>query len=109
MYELLTLVALILIFLFGGIGLIFGTVVSWVNGTRKQYFKGIAVALDQFGNTVCCELFNVIFITKSGYKFGNPDFTVSEILAINKLNGTLLGFGKLLCRLLIFMNDSAFK
>lgn len=59
----------------------------------NNLFYIIAYSIDQLGNVICQDLFNDIFITKDGYKFGNPDQTVSEVLGLNKLNGTLSKFG----------------
>lgn len=60
----------------------------------KDYFKNLAISLDQFGNVSMAGLFNMILITnKSENLFGNPDETISSVLGKNKLNHTLAPLG----------------
>jgi len=54
----------------------------------------MAVSVDQLGNVVMSTLFNDILITKSGYQFGNEDYTISFVLGVNKKTGTLTKLGK---------------
>jgi len=50
----------------------------------------LAVSIDQMGNVVCGDLFNMIMV-KTGTPFGHEDDTVSKILYINRNNLTKLG------------------
>lgn len=52
--------------------------------------KKIAVSIDQLGNVVCGDLFNVT-LSKAGAPFGNEDDTISKQLHINRNNLTKLG------------------
>jgi hypothetical protein len=63
----------------------------WKKLGRLKY--EIAFSLDQFGNTACQHLFNDALIQQSGYKFGNPDETISSVLGKNKRDNTLTGLG----------------
>lgn len=67
---------------------------------QARYFLLVAVAIDQLGNVVLGSLLNDILITNSGYKFGNPDETISGVLGKNYLLGTLTALGKFFCMLL---------
>jgi hypothetical protein len=63
-----------------------------------------AIAIDQLGNRVCMELFNDILITKEGYRFGHVDETISSAMGRNVLTGTLSPLGKLLNRILNWLD-----
>jgi hypothetical protein len=66
----------------------------------NEYALGIALSLDQMGNVVLANLMNDFLIKKEGYKFGNPDDTISAVLGINKYNGTLKKLGLFFANLL---------
>lgn len=61
-----------------------------------QYFRQVAVSIDQLGNVVCADLFNTVLIKKGGYKFGNPDETISSALGKNQRLDKLTKVGKIL-------------
>ena len=63
-------------------------------------FYFLAYSIDQLGNVLCQYLFNDILIKRDGYKFGDPDFTISAVLGINKKRGTLKPLGAWLSRVL---------
>jgi len=86
------LIAILLSILLFPIGFI---VALFYPGRRKYLFR-IAVSIDQTGNVVCAKLFNIIFITGAGYKFGKEDETISSVLGKNKKQNTLRFLGKLL-------------
>lgn len=67
-----------------------------------QYFREVAVGIDQLGNVICADLFNITLIKlkKGGYEFGNPDETISGVLGKNQLLETLSFTGKCLNSLL---------
>ena len=60
----------------------------------------IATSIDTSGNVVCVDLFNIILITKNGYKFGNRKETISSALGKNQRDGTLSIAGTALCEIL---------
>lgn len=62
----------------------------------SEFLWDCALSIDQTVNVLCRELFNDVFIKENGYKFGNPDETISGVLGKNKLKGTLSKFGKIL-------------
>lgn len=70
---------------------VFGVIYQMIsNYKKKYYFMNIAVSLDQLGNVLCGALFDMVLI-KKGTAFGNVDDTISEVLAKEKGNLTLLG------------------
>jgi len=63
----------------------------------SQYLREVAVSVDQLGNVVCSDLFDVTLIKrKQGYRFGNPDETISGVLGKNQRLNTLSKVGKAL-------------
>ncbi len=66
----------------------------------SQYLRTVAVSIDQLGNVVCKDLFDLTLIKKEGYLFGNPDETISGVLGKNQLKNTLSGVGKILNKIL---------
>lgn len=69
---------------------------KWQSGFNAlgDYFRKLAVSVDQFGNASCKLLFDFILIKKKGYKFGDIDDTVSYILGRNYYKGTLTILGR---------------
>jgi len=63
---------------------------------KSGYFKSSAVNIDKFGNREFRTLFNKVFITDEGYKFGNINETISSVLGKNQLIGTLTKEGKMI-------------
>lgn len=60
-----------------------------------DYLLEVAQSIDQFGNVVCADLFDITLIKKGSiHKFGNPDETISSVLGKNKVSGTLSRTGK---------------
>lgn len=86
-------VAVILSAIFMPIGFIYSFFLSIYKRNLKYFAKvldKINVSIDQLGNVVCGDLFNVWF-TKKGRNFGLEDDTVSEVLAKNQDNLRLTG------------------
>jgi hypothetical protein len=78
-----------------------GFIISLFYSNRKKYLYNIAVGIDQLGNVVCGELFNLTLIYPSSiHKFGNEDETISSVLGKNKRANTLTVLGRLLDMLL---------
>jgi hypothetical protein len=78
----------------------------WIKYFAKSLYQGLletdfylfrcAIADDQHGNTFLAKLFNDVLIKPGGYKFGNPDETISSVLGKNKLLNKLAIAGKTL-------------
>jgi hypothetical protein len=69
-----------------------------VNG--NEYFKNIAILMDELGGYLAAPIFNDILIKKDGVKFGMTWVTISHTLGENKKNNTLKSCGKFLCWIL---------
>ena len=55
-----------------------------------QKYRSLAVLVDKFGNAACPEFWNDVLIKKeSVHKFGILDQTISAVLGLNYLAGTL--------------------
>ena len=70
------------------------------------YFYKFAFAIDQMGNVAMQDLFNDIFILKEGYKFGFEDETISSVLGKNEVLKTLTSLGKILVKVLNFIDPN---
>jgi hypothetical protein len=62
----------------------------------KGYFRSTAVNIDKFGNREFRTLWNKTLRIETGYKFGNPEETISSALGKNERDGTLSKAGKVL-------------
>jgi hypothetical protein len=71
-----------------------------------EYLLQIAISIDQLGNVGMQHLLNLVWIKKSGYKFGNRDETISSALGRNNKLGTLTKFGKVIDKLLDFIDKN---
>jgi 8-oxo-dGTP diphosphatase len=69
-------------------------------------FKTLAIGINQFGNVTCADLFNDTLRQKNGYKFGNPDDTISRVLGMNKKFNTLTKTGKFFADVLNFIDKN---
>lgn len=87
------------------------SIVNWLFVKDKSgYFKSSAVNLDKFGNREFRTLFNKVFITDKGCRFGNIEETISSVLGRNELKGTLSKTGKVLVWILDNIDkDHCFK
>ena len=45
----------------------------------------MSIAIDQEGNVLVAPLWNLLFLKRGAYPFGNPDETISSVLGKNKL------------------------
>ncbi len=88
----LLIIALVLSVILMPVGFVFQIVVTLFRAVDTYLFH-IAKSIDQHGNVVCAELFNLTLIKRNGYKFGDMDKTISYVLGINaeKKNLTYLG------------------
>lgn len=89
------------------------TLFTWIKlhdfSKIDDWYMQIAEITDVAGNVRGQYLWNAIFITKDGYKFGNPNDKISQALAKNKDLGKLILCGKIMCWILIKLKDPAFK
>ena len=69
-------------------------------GVFGEFLLLIAVLVDVLGNVFGKVPFDRILITENGYKFGSRFDTISYVLGMNKLKGTLTPTGEKLCGVL---------
>ena len=93
----------VILFIFAYILFLPLTIINyWYVSDKKRYFKSSALNIDKFANREFRTLWNKILITDNGYKFGNIEESISEVLGRNYLKGTLTKKGyKLVCLLTI--------
>src|SRR5690554_4338064 len=80
-------------------GLLHGLLKKGITGIGEYLLK-VAISIDQLGNVAMQHPLNVLWIKKSGYKFGNRDETISSALGRNNKLGTLTTFGKFIDKFL---------
>ncbi len=100
---LLFLISIVLLFVTGPLGIIYGFFHSLFSKGFKglgAYLLEIAISIDQLGNVLMQHLLNTLWVKKGGYKFGNRDETISSALGRNKQLNTLTTFGKGIDKLL---------
>jgi hypothetical protein len=100
MVELLFLiVAMVLLYLLLPIVALFMILKYLLTGDKRTlsvWFWRTARAIDVFANVNGAEFFNAIFIIEGGYKFGNPQETISSVIGKNQRDKTLSIAGKIL-------------
>jgi hypothetical protein len=110
MTEFLVLsIAIILLYLFLPVVVIFYMIKYLLTGNKRElkvWFFRSAREIDVFANVVGADLFNAIFITNGGYKFGNPKETISSVLGKNQRDKTLSLAGDLLRWILDLIDDN---
>ncbi len=84
------------------------TLINWVfvafqYGISNEYFKQTAIDIDKFANRNFRCLWNTI-LQKNGYEFGNVNETISSALGKNQNRNTLTKFGKIICKILDFLD-----
>lgn len=67
---------------------------------KKGYFRSSALNIDKFANREFRSLWNRVLIVENGYKFGNQEQTISEVLGHNYLLAALTPTGKRLVKIL---------
>jgi len=90
------LLSLIAPFLFAIISPFNLLIVLWENSKKHGFWKVVnvyslnsAVNVDKFGNFNLSPTLNATLRTKEGYKFGNPEETISSALGKNQRDKTL--------------------
>lgn len=79
------------------------------NGIRYADKKllTIAVSIDQYGNSVCQELFNDTLIQpNSKFPFGKIHMTISAVLGLNKRENSLTKAGRMVVSVLDFLDKN---
>ena len=102
-------IAIILLYLFLPVVVIFYIIKYLLTGNKRElkvWFFRSAREIDVFANVVGSDLFNAIFITDGGYKFGNPKETISSVLGKNQRGKTLSLAGDLLRWILDLIDDN---
>ena len=102
-------IAIILLYLFLPVVVIFYMIKYLLTGNKRElkvWFFRSAREIDVFANVVGLDLFNAIFITNGGYKFGNPKETISSVLGKNQQDKTLSLAGDLLRWILDLIDDN---
>lgn len=89
------LLFIISIFLFVVLEIINFFVVLFSKEKINGYWLSAAKDVDKMGNRHFRALFNKTLIKKNGYKFGNIDETISEVLGHNLILDTLTIGGKI--------------
>ncbi|SFW76809.1 hypothetical protein SAMN02927921_04162 [Sinomicrobium oceani] len=84
-------------------GLFYTAIQKSVRGIG-EYTLQMAISIDQLGNVVMQHILNLLLIKKGGYKFGNRDETISSAIGKNIQLETLSGFGKLIDKILDFID-----
>ncbi len=106
---LLFAISIVLLAITGPLGFIYGIFhqlfTKGLNGLGDFLLK-IAISIDQLGNVLMQHLFNTLWITKEGYKFGNRDETISSAIGKNKQLNTLTTFGKIIDKILDFIEQN---
>lgn len=97
---LLFLLASILKWIFAPFFYCYGIIRSLTLGEFGKWHFDLAVGKDQYGNVLGKYLFNDIWIKQDGYKFGNPDETISSALGKNKRIGKFRMFGETIANIL---------
>jgi hypothetical protein len=75
---------------------------------KKGYFKQTALNLDKFGNREFRAFLN-LSMQKNGYKFGNPNETISSALGKNERDKTLTKCGRILVKILDIIDKNHCK
>ena len=70
------------------------------------YFFQTAIDIDRFGNRNLRTLLNLTLITEYGYRFGDERETISSVLGKNQRDYTLTVAGKLLAKLLDWIDKN---
>lgn len=78
-------------------------------GNTKGYFRSTAVSIDIWANREFRTLWNTKFKTENGYEFGKDRETISSALGKNERNNTLTKLGKILVKILDFLDNNHCK
>lgn len=74
---------------------VIGAIAAIIKGEFNQWNYDLAIAQDQYGNTLGKYIWNGLLITKqSKSRFGNNDETISSVIGKNKRDNMLTETGK---------------
>ena len=90
----------ILLFIVAIILIVILTPINFCIVWKKDYFKDSALSLDKWANREFRAFWNKTLIVHHGYKFGNIEQSISEVLGHNYILETLSPKGKLLVKIL---------
>ena len=79
---------------------IIGLVVSLSRREFNKWQMDLAYAKDVWGNVLIKYVADFVLIKKGGYRFGNKTKTISYVLGMNEIKGTLTIFGRILTNIL---------
>ena len=96
----LLLIAILLGTLLLPIGFLYALIRSAFKGRGENYLYKVALSIDQLGNTICADFFNLLLIKGTQNLFGNEDETISSVLGKNQKTQTLTFLGKGICFIL---------
>lgn len=79
---------------------------KWQTGLNHlgDWFKKLAISIDQFGNASAATMLNLALRKKGGIDFGDEDDTISYVIGRNYYHGSLTIFGKII-RLILHIID----
>ena len=107
MIELLTLIiAILLLYILVPIISIYAIIKTLIHHDRKElqvWFYSTARSIDLFGNVIGAGLFNDTLRKEDGYKFGRRGETISSVLGKNHRDRTLTSTGRILRKILDFI------
>lgn len=90
----------ILLFIVAIILIVILTPINFCIVWKKEYFNDTALSLDKWANREFRTLWNKTLIVNNGYKFGNIEQSISEVLGHNYLLETLTPTGMRLVKIL---------
>lgn len=103
----LFILAIVLNAIFFMISIIFDPIyylitLKWQSGFNHlgDWFKKLAISIDQFGNASSATILNFLFRKKGGIDFGDEDDTISYVLGRNLYRGALTIPGRIICFIL---------
>ena len=104
----LVITARILFFLISPISFIYVLFIQKKFTINKLYgyWRSEAINLDRYGNYSYRTILNAFLKTKNGYEFGNFNETISSALGKNERDNTLSKKGKLLVKILDFLDEN---
>jgi hypothetical protein len=115
MSIILFIIALVLVTAIGSISFVVTLLYYLITLKWKSGFKAfesfsllLAISLDQLGNVICRIPFKYTMVKRNSdfWDFGDPDQTVSFVLAVNQKRKTLTRFGKWTCVVLDFLDKN---
>lgn len=85
---------------------IIGIFVSMWKGEFSSFMFDCAYSLDQTGNVFCQYVFNPLLRKENGYRYGNPDETISSATGKNYMTNDLKFLGNVLRRILDWLTPN---